>query len=225
MDHNGRGGHFRHLRQGVAALLVGAGAVVCVAGLRPDGPGAPPQPPAAAASAPAPPSPTSAPVRTLPRSAPERIQIPEIDVRAPITGLGLDADGALEVPPLSRVHEAGWYEDGASPGENGPAVIVGHVDSKTEPGVFYKLGALRPGQTFRILRADGTSPQFKIYNIERASKDDFPTDRVYGPTGRPEVRLITCGGSFDHGSGHYSQNVIAYASMLDPDGSRTARSR
>ncbi|WP_254716591.1 class F sortase [Actinomadura sp. WMMB 499] len=203
----------------MAALIIGAGAVLCVAGLRPDGPGAPPQPPAAVAPAPSPPA--SAPVRALPRSSPERIEIPKGDVRAPVTALGVDASGELEVPPLSRVDETGWYEHGPSPGEIGAAVIVGHVDSKTEPGVFYKLGALRPGDTFRVLRADGTKPEFEVYDVERAPKDDFPTDRVYGPTGRPEARLITCGGSFDRDTGHYSQNVIVYAYMSPTDESRT----
>ncbi|GLZ06265.1 hypothetical protein Acsp03_37310 [Actinomadura sp. NBRC 104412] len=205
-----RGGHLRYLQWGVAAALILGGGCLFVEGLRTS---APPRPPAAVAVATAP-APGPAPTRALPRSAPKRIEIPRIKVRARVTGLGLDRDGTLAVPPLSRVDEAGWYEEGPSPGEPGPAVIVGHVDSRTEAGVFYKLGALRPGALVRVHREDGTGPRFKVYRIESRPKDDFPTDRVYGDTARPEIRLITCGGRFDGDRGHYTENVIVYGYLL-----------
>jgi LPXTG-site transpeptidase (sortase) family protein len=141
---------------------------------------------------------------------PVRVQIPEIGVDAPLIKLGLDAHGALEVP--KRFEEAGWWTGGSRPGERGPAVIAGHVDSKTGPAVFYRLGALRKGDAVWVRRRDGTRVRFTVQGSARFAKDDFPTDRVYGMTRRPSLRLITCGGTFDSLTGHYVDNTVVFAS-------------
>ncbi|HEX6468381.1 MAG TPA: class F sortase [Streptosporangiaceae bacterium] len=200
------------LRFGLAAALVSAGAVVFFTEVPRFGrPGPPPQP-ASSELVENPPAGSAQRVGALPASVPERIRIPAIKVNAPIITVGLEPDGQLEVPPLTRVDEAGWYKDGPTPGEAGPSVIVGHVDSKSGPGVFYRLGALKPGQNVQIIRKDGTTPLFRVSRIQRVPKDAFPTRSVYGPADGPALRLITCGGKFDAASGHYLDNIIVYAS-------------
>ncbi|MDA0159909.1 class F sortase [Solirubrobacter ginsenosidimutans] len=151
---------------------------------------------------PAPSKPASVPV-------PVRVVIPAIGVDAPLIRLGLDADGALEVP--QRFDQAGWWTGGSRPGERGPAVIAGHVDSRTGPAVFYRLGKLRRGDRIVIRGRDGTSVTFRVKRSEQVRKDHFPTQRVYGATERPELRLITCSGTFDRSSGHYVDNTVVYA--------------
>ena len=141
---------------------------------------------------------------------PVRVQVPAIGVDATLVRLGLDASGALEVP--RRPEQAGWFGRTARPGERGAAVIAGHVDSASGPAVFYRLGALQPGQTIRIRRRDRSSISFRIRRVERWPKDRFPTARVYRATRGPTLRLITCGGAFDARSGHYVDNTIVFAS-------------
>jgi hypothetical protein len=142
-------------------------------------------------------------------SAPVRVQIPAIGVDAPLIRLGLDAKGALEVP--ERFDVAGWWTGGSRPGERGPAVIAGHVDSKTGPAVFYEVGRLRRGDVVTIRRRDGSGVRFTVQGSGRYAKAHFPTTRVYGPTRRPTLRLITCSGVFDRSSGHYLDNTVVYA--------------
>jgi sortase (surface protein transpeptidase) len=200
------------LRFGLAAALVSAGTVICFTELpQLSRPGPPPQP-ASSELAELPPAGTAQRVRALPPSVPQRIRIPAIHVNAPVITVGLDRDGRLQVPPLTRVGEAGWYKGGPTPGEDGPSVIVGHVDSKSGPGVFYRLGALKPGKVVQIIRKDGTKPLFRVRRIQRVPKNAFPTGSVYGPADGPALRLITCGGKFDAASGHYLDNIIIYAS-------------
>jgi sortase (surface protein transpeptidase) len=140
---------------------------------------------------------------------PARIRIPSIGVDARVIRLGLDASGALEVP--GGWGDAGWYIHSPRPGQPGPAVMAGHVDSTSGPAVFYRLGALRPGAVIRVARADGTAVSFRVHRVERWSKAAFPTRLVYGGTRRPTLRLITCGGAFDRGTGHYVDNTIVFA--------------
>jgi sortase (surface protein transpeptidase) len=142
-------------------------------------------------------------------SAPVHVEIPSIGVNAPLIGLGLDAHRALEVP--ERFDVAGWWTGGSRPGERGPAVIVGHVDSRTGPAVFYPLRELRRGAAVIVRRRDGSRVRFTVLGSERYPKDHFPTARVYGPTRRPTLRLITCSGDFDHSTGHYLDNTVVYA--------------
>jgi hypothetical protein len=146
---------------------------------------------------------------------PVRVEIPAIGVRAPVIKLGLNRDGSLEVP--RRWGDTGWWSGGARAGEPGPAVIAGHVDSKSGPAIFYRLGQLRRGDRIRVLRRDGTAATFAVQRLERHPKNDFPTAEVYGPTHGPALRLITCGGAFNGSSGHYIDNTIVFA---DPVGGR-----
>jgi sortase (surface protein transpeptidase) len=156
-----------------------------------------------------------APAATTRPGIPVRVEIPAIGVRAPVIKLGLNQDGSLEVP--RRWGDTGWWSGGSRPGERGPAVIAGHVDSKSGPAVFYKLGELRRGDRIRVVRRDGTAATFAVQRLEKHPKDNFPTAAVYGPTRGPALRLITCGGDFDRSSGHYIDNTIVFA---DPVGGR-----
>ncbi|MCZ7418757.1 class F sortase [Verrucosispora sp. WMMA2121] len=151
----------------------------------------------------------------LPRAAPTRIDIPRIGVRAGIMALGTNPDGTVQVPPLDQAMLAGWYEPGPSPGERGNAVIVGHVDSAAiGPAVFFSLGALRPGDTVSVERADGRTATFRVDSVASYPKDAFPTEQVYGPSERPGLRVVTCGGQFDEATGDYPDNVIVFATLL-----------
>ena len=207
-----RSGRSVHLRYWLAALIISLGAALCLVGFRLTGPDTPPQPPASVADMPVDSAPN--PEQALPASVPEQIRIPSIKVDAPVVPVDVQPDGTLGVPPLSRVDEVGWYGGGPTPGENGRSVLVGHVDSKSKPGVFYKLGALRQGRRIEIARKDGTAAAFRVDGVKRVPKDRFPTESVYGDEGGPELRLVTCGGTFDRKRGHYDDNIIVYASLI-----------
>jgi sortase (surface protein transpeptidase) len=153
--------------------------------------------------------PTPAPASPPP--APTAVRIPAIGVDSRLVDLALNADGTLQVP--SDPHLAGWYVGRPVPGEPGPAVIVGHVDSETGPAVFYALRDLGRGDRIEVERADGSVVRFTVVAREQHDKDSFPTRSVYGPTSDPELRLITCGGRFDRDVGHYTDNVIVYARL------------
>lgn len=144
-------------------------------------------------------------------SAPEEIRISEIGVKAKIIKLGLNADQTLEVP--KNYSQAGWWTGGSHPGEVGPAVIVGHLDSKIGPAVFYGLQQLQQGHEIQILDTAGHMTVFKVDQLIQVSKDQFPTKVVYGQTDRPTLRLVTCGGSFNQWTGHYRDNIIVFASL------------
>jgi len=151
-------------------------------------------------------------VRTYDQPAlPVRLQIPAIDVSTPLVKLGRLPDGSLEVP--KDWDTAGWYDKGPRPGQPGPAVILGHVDSKTGPAVFYQLRALRPGDTVRVGLADGRILVFRVQRVQRYPKDEFPTEAVYFPTLNRELRLITCGGDFDYARHSYVDNIVVYATL------------
>jgi sortase (surface protein transpeptidase) len=143
---------------------------------------------------------------------PVRLRIPALKVDSPIIDLGLQADGAVEVP--ESVHEAGWFDGGPRPGQNGPAVILGHVDSKAGPGIFVGLHEVAAGTLVEVVRADRSVAKFKITKVSRVEKTRFPTDLVYAPSLDPTLRLVTCGGTFDHARGSYRDNVIAYADVV-----------
>jgi hypothetical protein len=153
--------------------------------------------------------------RPLPASTPLRITIPRISVNAPLTPLGLDASGHLQVPPDQDRNLAGWYRDGPAPGSAGAAIIDGHVDNWHGPAVFYGLGALHRGDTIEIGRRDRTTAVFRVDAVEVYGKNRFPSRRVYGPTPDPELRVITCGGGYARGSG-YLGNVVVYAHLTPP---------
>ncbi|WP_018788731.1 class F sortase [Micromonospora sp. CNB394] len=150
----------------------------------------------------------------LPRSAPATISIPRIGVQAPIMSLGTNPDGTVQVPPLDQAMKAGWYSPGASPGEAGNAVIVGHVDSaQLGPAVFFNLGALVPGDTIVVTRQDGSSATFTVREVGSYPKTAFPAAQVYGPSAVPALRVVTCGGVFDRTAGSYLDNIVVYAPM------------
>jgi sortase (surface protein transpeptidase) len=142
---------------------------------------------------------------------PVRVEIPRIAVASTLERLGQAPDRTVQVP--SRWEVAGWYAGGTRPGDPGSAVILGHVDSKSGPAVFYRLRELRRGDAVTIRRADGSSVQFVVQRTEQYPKNRFPTDAVYYPTLTPALRLVTCGGNFDARAGHYRSNVIVFATM------------
>jgi LPXTG-site transpeptidase (sortase) family protein len=142
------------------------------------------------------------------RSAPTRVRIKKIGVDSTLQSLHLDAAGALQAP--TDFGKAGWYADGTIPGETGPAVIAGHVDSKFGRAVFYRLKELRPGDVIEVQSA-ATWLVFRVTEVDRYAKDQFPTAAVYGPTPDAQLRLITCGGTFDRSVKSYVDNLVVYA--------------
>jgi hypothetical protein len=239
-QHGGRRGVV--LAAAATVVLVLLAGILLTLGLRPSGP---PQPPAAdAAPAPTgtatavttTPPPTSsapstrsvapAPAAPLPRarqvdlgpilpgSPPVRLDIDSIGVHtSTFVDLGRGRDGSIEVP--RNFAAAGFYTLGPTPGQFGPAVIAGHVDSHEGPAVFYRLGALKAGATVSVGRRDGTTARFVVDRVAAYPKAQFPTTEVYGnTTSRAELRLITCGGLFDDRSGHYVDNVVAFAHLV-----------
>ncbi|MGE3286260.1 MAG: class F sortase [Pseudonocardia sp.] len=163
-------------------------------------------------------APESAPVtRTvippLPTSKPVALVVPALGLDSgPLLDLGLEPSGKLEVPPDAK--DVGWFDLSPTPGALGPAILAAHVDWKGVAGPFQKLDELQPGDEIRVRRADGTTAVFETYDVIRYPKDQFPTDEVYGDTTDAEIRLITCGGAFDATSGHYQDNVIAFARLV-----------
>ncbi|MEU8778239.1 class F sortase [Streptomyces sp. NPDC048606] len=154
----------------------------------------------------------AASIDPLPGSPPVRIRIPSLRVDAPLAGLGLERDGSLEVPPPARADLAGWYRDGTTPGASGTAVVAGHVDDAGGPAVFYHLGALRRGASIEVAREDGRTAVFTVHAVEVHDARAFPDERVYGPSPRAELRVITCGGGFSPRTG-YQGNVVVFAHL------------
>ena len=142
-------------------------------------------------------------------SAPVALTIPAIGVQTSLIHLGLTATGALQVPSSTAV--AGWYTGSPRPGAVGSAVIAGHIDSQAGPGIFFRLSSLHPGDLVYVRRADGTLAVFRVKRVSQYAKDSFPTSAVYSPTPDPELRLITCGGTFDPALGSYLSNTVVYA--------------
>ena len=168
--------------------------------------------PASAAPASAPPAAAVVAVTTPPERGdlhPTEVRVPSLDVRSALVDLDVGPDGALQPPADPAV--AGWYVRGGVPGLPGPAVIAGHVDSRSGPAVFYRLDELTAGDRVEVTRSDGQVFAYRVATVETHPKDAFPTARVYGPTPGPELRLITCGGEFDRSSRHYRDNVIVTA--------------
>ncbi len=203
-----------------AAIVFAAGLVVIVAGtagllltrhstpaLRPVAAGM--------AALPAPTGPIAAPPQSAQAAAvasPVSLTIPLIGVKTQLITLGLAASGALQVPSTTSV--AGWYTGSPRPGAVGSAIIVGHIDSQSGPGVFYRLSELSRGNDIYVKRADGTTAEFRVTTVQTYLKDQFPTETVYGPTPDAELRMITCGGAFDPATGHYLSNIVVYATEV-----------
>jgi sortase (surface protein transpeptidase) len=172
-------------------------------------------PPAGVDALPAP----TGPIVAVPQSAapqpvarPVALTIPLIGVNTQLIYLGLTSKGTLEVPTSTGV--AGWYTGSPRPGAIGSAIIVGHIDSKYVPGVFFRLDELRRGDAIYVRRSDGTLVEFRVTAVQSYLKNRFPTEDVYGPVPDPELRLITCGGAFDYATGHYLSNIVVYAAEV-----------
>jgi Sortase domain len=198
----------------VVTLLLTTG----LAGAQPAGPVGRERPVAARSVAAAVGTPAGAPsaadafrsARTYHRvAAPVRLRVPDLGIDSRLESLGQSADGTVAVP--ERADVAGWYADGPRPGQRGPAVILGHVDSRAGPGIFMDLSRLSRGAVVHVDRADGSTVTFRVTTVSRVPKTHFPTDEVYGPTLQPTLRLITCGGSFDQARRSYRDNVIVFA--------------
>jgi hypothetical protein len=150
--------------------------------------------------------------------APVRLVIPAIGVATRLVRLGLEPDGGMAVP--GDFGRAGWFAEGPAPGEAGPAVIAGHVDSRTGPAVFYRLRELRPGQAVLVERADGTRLRFVVEQARSYPKAGFPTAAVFGPVSSAALRLITCTGDFDRARGSYRDNLVVFARLAVDAGNR-----
>jgi sortase family protein len=142
-------------------------------------------------------------------AAPVRLTIPAIGVRTRLIRLGLTKAGTLQVPASYQI--AGWYDRSPRPGATGSAIIAGHIDSYRGPGVFFRLAGLHRGDRAYVRRADGSLVVFRVTAVRLYRKDSFPTATVYGPAAGPQLRLITCGGTFDPARRSYESNVVVYA--------------
>lgn len=190
------------IRWVLALVAVAAGAVALLA------PGSPDADPAPAAAAP--PAPVFAadpPAADTPE--PLSVQVPSVQLSTRLVPIGVDAAGAL-VPPAD-FGQAGWFAAGPAPGAVGPAVLAGHVDSRSGPAVFFRLEDIEPGAQVRIDRSDGSTVVFEVTRVAEYPKTDFATAAVYGPTVDAELRLITCGGEFDRSRRSYTDNIVVFA--------------
>lgn len=151
----------------------------------------------------------------LAHSKPVTLDIAAIGVHSVIRDLGRTAEGALETPePGPHYNDAAWYRHSPTPGELGPAILLGHVDSASDgPSVFFRLGQLRRGDRVSVTRADGSVATFEVDEVRRYPKDAFPTELVYGDIDHAGLRILTCGGPFDEVSGHYLDNIVVFASL------------
>ncbi|MFF6773738.1 class F sortase [Streptomyces sp. NPDC012637] len=170
-----------------------------------------PAPRVTATAAPAPPEQLA--TAPLPRSVPVRVRVPAAGVdTGPVLTLGLNADGTVQVPSVAQADRIGWYDKGVTPGETGPAVLIGHYDTADGPAVLRNVGRIRVGDRVTVTRADGTDAVFRVRELEQVGKKAFPTRKVYGDTTRPELRLITCGGELV--DGHRPDNIVVYADLV-----------
>jgi sortase (surface protein transpeptidase) len=164
----------------------------------------------------APPAPSSVPV-TAPFKGlrPTSVKIPKIGAESSLLAVAVKTDGSISVPSVHTPMQAAWYKLSPVPGDVGPAIVLGHVDGDKKPGIFYKLKDLAPGDEVDIDRSDGRKLKFVVARVTQVPKDDFPRDAVYGNSDKPELRLITCGGAFDHAEHSYKDNIVVYAKLAD----------
>jgi Sortase domain len=194
---------------GVSLILGGAVAVVVAVLAQQHAPS-----PAASAAGDTGPSVTGP---SLHQSLPVSVSIPAIGVQSALLRLGRNSDGTMQVPSLiTSADEAAWYKYSVTPGQIGASVIEGHVDSYQGPAVFFRLGALRPGNRIDVKLADGITAVFRVTGVREYAKDKFPANTVYGPADYAALRLITCGGDFDPATGHYLSSVVVFASLTAP---------
>ncbi|MEV6619752.1 class F sortase [Amycolatopsis sp. NPDC051106] len=171
----------------------------------------PEAPKAAPAPAPVPASvPVTAPFKGL---RPTTVKIPKIGAESSLLAVAVKTDGSISVPSVHTPMQAAWYKLSPVPGDVGPAIVLGHVDGDKKPGIFYKLKDLAPGDEVDIDRSDGRKLKFVVDRVTQVPKDTFPKDAVYGNSDKPELRLITCGGVFDHAEHSYKDNIVVYANL------------
>ena len=208
-----RRGGMRARAAGLAgAVLIAVGAAAVVIGIAAQQHA--PQPSAAAAGATGP-SAGRAWALSLRRSLPVSVEIPAIGVHSVLLRLGVRPDGAMQVPPLRRKPSAaGWYKYSVTPGQTGTSVIEGHVDSVQGPDVFFRLGALRPGDLVRVRLADGITAIFRVTGVRQYLKSRFPAKTVYRASRFAELRLITCGGAFDYATRQYLSSTVVFAFLV-----------
>lgn len=146
-------------------------------------------------------------------SLPQRVDVPSIGIQAPVVSRGLDKDGAIDPPPYDSPGTVGWWGQGVQPGAAGTALMVGHVDTRSKPAVFYGLSSAKPGDKVRVVRADGSVAEFTIEDVRVYERAAFDAHKAYGPRvrGRAELRLVTCGGTYDKAAEQYTANVVVSA--------------
>ncbi|MEW2138552.1 class F sortase [Streptomyces sp. NPDC005409] len=144
---------------------------------------------------------------------PQRVDVPSIGIQAPVVPRGLDKDGGIDPPPYDSPGTVGWWDKGAQPGTAGAALMVGHVDTRSKPAVFYGLSSAQPGDKIRVVRADGSVAEFTIEDVQVYERSAFDAHKAYGQRikGRAELRLVTCGGSYDKVAKQYTANVVVSA--------------
>lgn len=196
-------------------LIVGGGTAIGVAFATQEHA---PQPSLAAAGNIGPP-PFRAHGLSLSRSVPVSVAIPAIGVNSKLLHLGIEADGMIAVPSLyTEADEAAWFKYSATPGQIGASVIEGHLDSYQGPAVFFRLGALRPGDSVNVRLADGVTAVFRVTGVRQYRKTNFPAEAIYGATDYAALRLITCGGTFDYATGHYLSSTVVFAILTSSRG-------
>jgi hypothetical protein len=193
-----------------ALLLVGVG--LLVVGVRGSDHALPAPAPSAAAKRSAVPTPPMVATMATARSVPTELTIPAIGMAVSLSSLGLNADGSVQVP--DDIVQPGWFKLGPTPGQVGSAVILGHVDNYTGPGVFFQLRALASGDQVFVSLTDGITAVFAVDSVTQYSKQQFPAQRVYASHGSAALQLVTCGGVFDHQTGSYLSNIVVYTSLV-----------
>ena len=169
------------------------------------------EPPEAAA-----PVPSSVPVtKPFKGLRPTSVKIPKIGAESSLLAVAVKTDGSISVPSVHTPMQAAWYKLSPVPGDVGPAIVLGHVDGDKKPGIFFKLKDLVPGDEVDIDRSDGRKLKFVVDRVTQVPKDTFPRDAVYGNSDKPELRLITCGGAFDHAEHSYQDNIVVYANLAN----------
>jgi sortase (surface protein transpeptidase) len=159
-------------------------------------------------------APTSVPVtKPYDKLRPTQVRIPKINADSSLLAVAVDKDGQIAVPSVKQPMQAAWYRLSPVPGDVGPSIILGHVDGNHQPGIFYELKNLGPGDEIFVTRSDGKDVKFVVDHKVQVPKDQFPSDAVYGNTDKPQLRLITCGGVFDHAEHSYVDNIVVYANL------------
>ncbi|WP_410668703.1 class F sortase [Amycolatopsis sp. cmx-4-68] len=198
----------------VIALLAPLAVLVLTLGGGPESSTAQPPPAQPVAVEPESPAGSQDALAALPKSEPVSIDIPKIGARSSLVPLGVNPDDTIQVPPVTTPLQAGWYTYAPTPGEVGPAVVLGHVDGNHQKGIFYRLKELTAGDRVSIARKDGTTALFEVTKVHQVPKQDFEREGVYDDTAGPELRLITCGGVFDRSAHNYVDNIVVYARLV-----------